>query len=509
MGGFDLSGVSVPAAPPRVRTQAWRRRLRQLLPLWDLLLLLAAAPLATAIASALGANLPAVSGWPDWERWALPLVALGPILLYQPLDRPPPPLRGFGARLLLFVAIAAAAAALAGPLVPGVWLLAWLALVVAGLSGLRLLMRRLRGRQTLAIYGAGPETDRLVQQLRRQAGDRIELLGVFDDRMTRASPAQTPARGGLVELARLAQQRPVDWTLVSVPESAQQRIQQLLPLLRGISDAVALSPAPAPARREGLLAESLKVRMLADAEHTACDLDDYDLSRFIEVARGFGQDAYTYVVTPNVDHLIRLHDDVRFRALYEDAGYVLLDSRFLSHLLHFTRGVRLPVCAGSDLTGRLFGEVIAADDGLVLIGGSDAQAAMLRERYGLRRFAHHNPPMGFIRDPGAVERCLSFIEAHSPFRFCLLAVGSPQQEIIARELQRRGKARGMALCVGASIDFLTGGERRAPAWMQRAGVEWLYRLMQAPRRMARRYLVRGPRVFSLLTQTEVQLRMHA
>ncbi|WP_051101799.1 WecB/TagA/CpsF family glycosyltransferase [Solimonas variicoloris] len=509
MGGFDLREVSMPALPVRSTASLWRRRARQLLPLWDLLVLLAAAPLATALVAALGASLPVTAGWPAWERWALPLVALGPVLLYQPLERPPPPLRGFAVRLLLFVAIAALAAALAGTLVPTVWLLAWLALAIAGLVALRALMRRLRGRQTLAIYGAGPETDRLVQQLRRQAGDRIELLGVFDDRTTRTAPVQTPARGGLVELARLARQRPVDWTLVSVPESAQQRIRQLLPLLSGISDAVALSPTPVPARREALLAESLKVRMLADAERTACDLDDYDLSRFIDVARGFGADAYTYVVTPNVDHLIRLHDDAHFRALYEDAGYVLLDSRFLAHLLHLTRGVRLPVCAGSDLTGRLFGEVIAADDNLVLIGGSGAQAAALRERYGLRRFAHHNPPMGFIRDPDAVERCLSFIEAHSPFRFCLLAVGSPQQEIIARELQRRGRARGMALCVGASIDFLTGGERRAPAWMQRAGVEWLYRLMQAPRRMARRYLVRGPRVFGLLTQTEVQLRVHA
>jgi hypothetical protein len=114
--------------------------------------------------------------------------------------------------------------------------------------------------------------------------------------------------------------------------------------------------------------------------------------------------------------------------------------------------------------------------------------------------------MGFIRDPEAVEACLRFIEAHSPFRFCLLAVGAPQQEALAQQLKARGIARGLALCIGASINFLTGDERRAPLWMQHCGMEWSFRLMQAPGRMAKRYLVRGPRVFGLLNDAEIVLR---
>jgi exopolysaccharide biosynthesis WecB/TagA/CpsF family protein len=82
-----------------------------------------------------------------------------------------------------------------------------------------------------------------------------------------------------------------------------------------------------------------------------------------------------------------------------------------------------------------------------------------------------------------------------------LAVGSPQQEVLAQRLQSRGVARGLALCVGASIDFMTGVERRAPLWMQRSGFEWLYRLSQNPTRLAKRYLVRGPRIFWLLRKT--------
>jgi len=150
--------------------------------------------------------------------------------------------------------------------------------------------------------------------------------------------------------------------------------------------------------------------------------------------------------------------------------------------------------------------VIKPDDVMVLIGGSDSQARRLSQRYGLGQLAHFNPPMGFIHDPEAVEACLRFIETHSPFRFCLLAVGAPQQEAIAHRLQARGVARGLALCIGASISFLTGDERRAPVWMQRGGIEWLFRLVQSPRRLAKRYLVRGPRVFALLRNAQIVLR---
>jgi UDP-N-acetyl-D-mannosaminuronic acid transferase (WecB/TagA/CpsF family) len=130
----------------------------------------------------------------------------------------------------------------------------------------------------------------------------------------------------------------------------------------------------------------------------------------------------------------------------------------------------------------------------------------LEARYGFCNLVQFSPPMGFIRDPQAVETCLRFVEAHSPFRFCLLAVGAPQQEILAERLQARGVARGLALCVGAAIDFVTGTQRRAPPWMQNAGLEWLFRLGENPARMATRYLVRGPRVFGLLRKTKFVLR---
>ncbi len=238
----------------------------------------------------------------------------------------------------------------------------------------------------------------------------------------------------------------------------------------------------------------------------ALEIDDYDLDTFVEVARQFPADQYGFVVTPNVDHLIRLFETPSFRTLYAASTFVLLDSRFAARVLKWQTGVRYPVCTGSDLTAALLRKTVRPDDRIVLIGCSAGQAQSLSDEYRLSNLAHHNPPMGFVRDAEAVERCLEFIESHSPFRYCFLAVGSSQQEVLAAALQRRGKARGLALCVGAAIDFLTGVERRAPRWIQSLALEWLFRLVQNPRRLFYRYAIRGPRFFAHMRRARVRLR---
>jgi UDP-N-acetyl-D-mannosaminuronic acid transferase (WecB/TagA/CpsF family) len=87
-----------------------------------------------------------------------------------------------------------------------------------------------------------------------------------------------------------------------------------------------------------------------------------------------------------------------------------------------------------------------------------------------------------------------------------LAIGTPQQEIIAQQLKERGIARGLALCIGAAINFITGVEKRAPPWIRGSGFEWLFRLVMNPRRLAKRYLVRCPRIFLLLPHIELRRR---
>ncbi|WPB83474.1 WecB/TagA/CpsF family glycosyltransferase [Sediminicoccus rosea] len=226
--------------------------------------------------------------------------------------------------------------------------------------------------------------------------------------------------------------------------------------------------------------------------------DDLDLEGALALvaARDPGL-PFAYVVTPNADHLLRLEaGDAALRALYDGAWLSLNDSRIL-RLLAGRRGVRLNLAPGSDLAAALFARVIGPATPVTVIGGTPALIASLRARFGLTALFHHDPPMGFIRDEAAVEAAVAFVQAH-PARFVFLCVGSPQQEKLAARIQAAGGATGLGLCLGAALEFVTGAKARAPAWMQRAHLEWLHRLASEPRRLWRRYLLEAPRLLRVM-----------
>ena len=134
---------------------------------------------------------------------------------------------------------------------------------------------------------------------------------------------------------------------------------------------------------------------------------------------------------------------------------------------------------------------------MTIIGVREASLAELVRRTGIAAPAHYDPPMGFDGDPVAMAATVQFVLDH-PARLVFLAVGSPRQERLAAAIAATDAATGTGLCVGASLEFLAGATPRAPHIMQRAGIEWLHRLLMEPRRMARRYLVDNPEVFRLL-----------
>jgi N-acetylglucosaminyldiphosphoundecaprenol N-acetyl-beta-D-mannosaminyltransferase len=211
------------------------------------------------------------------------------------------------------------------------------------------------------------------------------------------------------------------------------------------------------------------------------------------IAARSARSPFAYVVTPNVDHMVRL---AKFggdlRRAYDEAGLLLCDSRVLAGLAR-RAGVQLPVAPGSDITKALL-DRLKPGDRLCLIGGTPDHLVRLGQLYPALIFVQHVPPMGLLHDAGARAAAIE-AAAQAQARITLLAVGSPQQELIAWEMRRAGTVRGTALCVGASVDFLTGGERRAPLLVQKAGLEWAWRLASNPRRLAKRYLIDGPAIF--------------
>ncbi|WP_431268981.1 WecB/TagA/CpsF family glycosyltransferase [Dankookia sp. P2] len=175
----------------------------------------------------------------------------------------------------------------------------------------------------------------------------------------------------------------------------------------------------------------------------------------------------------------------------------LLDSRVVARAAK-AAGLPAPaVVPGSDLTAHLVRQVITPEEPVTILGMEPEAVGALAQRWKLRHVHHFNPSMGFERHPESMEQAIRFIEEH-PARFTFLAVGSPRQCMVAHAVTQRGRARGTGLCIGASLLFLSGHERRAPRPVQRAGLEWAWRLAQDPRRLARRYLVDSPAVLRLL-----------
>lgn len=225
------------------------------------------------------------------------------------------------------------------------------------------------------------------------------------------------------------------------------------------------------------------------------DLDVADAAELI--ARRSAAEPFRYVTTPNADHLVRLHRHPELLPLYKGAMLRLLDSRVVAMVARMV-GLRPPrVATGSDLTSLLLTRHLRTAERITIVGMSPRWLPALVTRCGLAPPAHYDPPRGFERDPAMMRAAVDFVLGH-PARLVFLAVGSPRQEMLAAAIQATGRAQGLGLCIGASLEFLAGAQRRAPAWMQHADLEWLFRLLQNPRRLARRYLVDSPVILPLL-----------
>lgn len=199
-----------------------------------------------------------------------------------------------------------------------------------------------------------------------------------------------------------------------------------------------------------------------------------------------------YVVTPNVDHVVLYQSCGDLQRAYAKADLVLADGAPVvaaSRLL----GRALPErVAGSDLVPRLFDEAAWQRRPLrvFLLGGAPGVARRAAERIAARWraieiVATSSPPVGFDRDEEFNMRLVEEINASRP-DVLLVCLGAPKQEVWIHRYHRELEVP-LALCVGATIDFLAGERHRAPVWMRRAGLEWLFRLLSEPRRLACRY----------------------
>jgi N-acetylglucosaminyldiphosphoundecaprenol N-acetyl-beta-D-mannosaminyltransferase len=115
----------------------------------------------------------------------------------------------------------------------------------------------------------------------------------------------------------------------------------------------------------------------------------------------------------------------------------------------------------------------------------------------------YSPPLGFENDASENARILGRIAIANP-DLLIVGLGAPKQELWVHRHRHALQAK-VALCAGATIDFLAGRCQRSPVWMRRAGLEWLHRLGNEPGRLASRY-ARDAWIFPQLVWREMQRR---
>ncbi|HET9955720.1 MAG TPA: WecB/TagA/CpsF family glycosyltransferase [Polyangiaceae bacterium] len=227
-------------------------------------------------------------------------------------------------------------------------------------------------------------------------------------------------------------------------------------------------------------------------------VDVVDLNGALDVIDELVANGGGTVFTPNVDHVVVAEQNARFRAAYSRASLSLVDGMpvlWAARLL----GQPLPMkVSGSDLIEPLMQRAAQRGYRVYLFGGDDgvaekARDVLIQKFPGLNIVGWDNPR---INVDAISDELLAKIRATNP-QLVLVALGAPKQELFCAE-QREKLAPAVLLGIGASLDFVAGIRKRAPRWMSRMGLEWLFRLAQEPRRLAHRYLVRDPQFLWVL-----------
>jgi exopolysaccharide biosynthesis WecB/TagA/CpsF family protein len=200
-----------------------------------------------------------------------------------------------------------------------------------------------------------------------------------------------------------------------------------------------------------------------------------------------------WIATVNVDHLRRAGRDAAFARLCAEAALAVADGMPLVWASRLQRTALPERVSGSDLLWSLSAAAAASARAVFLLGGGSPDTARkaadaLRERHpSLRIAGTHYPEVGFEDDARAMEAITAAVRSARP-DIVFVALGSPKQERLIAAL-RVELPRAWWVPVGIALSFAAGQMQRAPEWMRRAGLEWLYRLKQEPRRLARRYLL--------------------
>ena len=208
----------------------------------------------------------------------------------------------------------------------------------------------------------------------------------------------------------------------------------------------------------------------------------------------------SYVVTPNVDHIVQLETNKELQNVYSHASLILTDGKPLMWIAKWYGTPIKEKISGSDFFPLLCEMASKKGYKMYFLGAAKGVASKAAENLskrfmGLNVVGTYSPPYGFENDPVEMEKIKSQIRGAKP-DILIVGFGCPKQE---KFMYHYCKELGVpiSLGLGASFDFEAGNIKRAPKWMSDHGLEWLFRITQDPKRMAKRYLVNDMKILRM------------
>ncbi len=209
----------------------------------------------------------------------------------------------------------------------------------------------------------------------------------------------------------------------------------------------------------------------------------------------------SYVVTPNVDHIVKLENDSEFLEVYNNADLVLTDGMPLVWISKFLKTPIKEKVSGSDLFPKVCKLADEKGYSIFLLGAAEGiaikAAENLKNKYkNLNIVGTFSPSYGFEKSKSEIEEIIKKVNEAKP-DILAVGLGAPKQEKFIYKYKNKLNVP-ISLAVGASIDFEAGNIERAPKWMQKSGLEWFYRFLKEPKRMFKRYFIDDLKIIKVL-----------
>ena len=221
------------------------------------------------------------------------------------------------------------------------------------------------------------------------------------------------------------------------------------------------------------------------------DLHNWTFQEFLEQLEA------GVVVTPNIDHFVKLQKDKEFYECYVNSEHIVCDSRviqLLSRFLYPGKGVAEQI-AGSDLFPAYCEHHKDNTDNVkvFLLGGTEASVEIAMQNINHNTnsnvvVAGYSPPFGFEKSEEESKKIVSMVN-DSGATALAVGVGAPKQEKWIFAHKDNMPDVKLFFAIGAAIDFQAGVVKRGPRWMVNVGLEWFYRMIKEPGRLVKRYLI--------------------